>query len=276
MPSVGCVRLLLFAAAVLASEDGWTYEENVAVLDPGVHRPCAHFLQAHGLRLYLWCVRYDADNFDAFISSQEYTIVEFYAPWCGHCKSLAPEWAAAAAKTRRLSPATILAKVDADAHRQLAEKYDVSGYPTIKIFKGGKAEEYDGPREAKGIVSFVKKALGITGAGSLRKLTTADEAQQFEVETGFALVGLFREPVKASAMFTVFSEVASELPSLTSKPLKAGYASDISVTKTLGTPPAILLFTPGASEPQAMPIPRKRTEFTEELLVEWIQKHVGS
>ena len=54
--------------------------------------------------------------------------------------------------------------------QSLAENFDVSGYPTIKIFKGGKPEEYDGPREAKGIVSFVKKDLGITGAGAMTKV----------------------------------------------------------------------------------------------------------
>ncbi|EOD28740.1 hypothetical protein EMIHUDRAFT_49401, partial [Emiliania huxleyi CCMP1516] len=61
-------------------------------------------------------------------------LVEFYAPWCGHCKSLAPEWAAAAKKTRKYCP---LAKVDADEHKSLAERFDVSGYPTIKTFKKG-------------------------------------------------------------------------------------------------------------------------------------------
>ncbi len=93
----------------------------------------------------------------------------------------------------------LLAKVDADSHKELAEKYGVSGYPTIKIFKKGKDEEYDGPREAKGIVKFVKDALGLTGgAGSVTKLKSVDEAKA--LQAGYALVGLFREPVSASSM----------------------------------------------------------------------------
>ena len=103
---------------------------------------------------------------------------EFYAPWCGHCKSLAPEWAAAAAKVKKLSPQVLLAKVDADQHKELAERYGVEGYPTIKVFEKGKASDYEGPREAKGIVRYVKEALGITGsAGSVAKVKTPAEVQ---------------------------------------------------------------------------------------------------
>ena len=150
-----------------------TYDENVAVLDP--------------------------DNFEEFVSDQPYTIVEFYAPWCGHCKSLAPEWAAAAGKTRKLNPPVILAKVDADKHSALAQKYDVSGYPTIKIFKGlDKVEDYDGPREAKGIVKFVKEAVGITAEGSLTRLKTADETTALIAEDGAKLVSLSCEPMSLS------------------------------------------------------------------------------
>ena len=225
-------------------------EENVAVLDPS--------------------------NFDEFIGAQSFTIVEFYAPWCGHCKSLEPEWAAAAGKTLQLNPPVRLAKVDADAHRELGEKYGVSGFPTIKIFKDGKPEEYEGPREAKGIVKFVKEALGLAGASSLLRLKTADEAAALQAETGYALIGLFREPVKASSMFKTFAEVASELNVYTSKPVKAAYSASYSadpVAAALGvkTPPALLLIRPGAAEPIAMPIPRKRDEFTEDAVVDWLK-----
>jgi protein disulfide-isomerase A6 len=58
-----------------------------------------------------------------------------------------------------------IAKVDADAHRSLGEKFDVSGFPTIVTFGRGKAltaanaERYEGPRTADGMLSFVRDAL---------------------------------------------------------------------------------------------------------------------
>lgn len=76
-----------------------------------------------------------------------------------------------------MSPAGPLAKVDADAHKELGSRFDVSGYPTIKIFRNGKPEDYNGPREAKGIVSFVKNELGITGVAAMTQLKSAAEAE---------------------------------------------------------------------------------------------------
>lgn len=69
---------------------------------------------------------------------------------CGHCKKLAPEYEKAAKELSKRSPPIPLAKVDAIAETDLAKRFDVSGYPTLKIFRKGKAFDYNGPREKYG------------------------------------------------------------------------------------------------------------------------------
>ncbi|XP_032597760.1 protein disulfide-isomerase A6 homolog isoform X2 [Drosophila grimshawi] len=97
------------------------------------------------------------DNFDKLVlNSEDIWLVEFFAPWCGHCKNLEPEWAKAA---KELRGKVKFGALDATAHQSKASEYNVRGYPTIKFFpantnRASDAQEYNGGRTASEIISW--------------------------------------------------------------------------------------------------------------------------
>uniref|UniRef100_A0A673IX05 Protein disulfide-isomerase A3 n=1 Tax=Sinocyclocheilus rhinocerous TaxID=307959 RepID=A0A673IX05_9TELE len=111
----------------------------------------------------------DDSDFERSAAMHETLLVEFFAPWCGHCQRLAPEYEAAATKLKGTLP---LAKVDCTVNSETCERFGVNGYPTLKIFRNGEeAGSYDGPRTADGIVSYMKKQAG---PSSVALLSEAD------------------------------------------------------------------------------------------------------
>ncbi|KAI0238938.1 protein disulfide-isomerase precursor, partial [Massospora cicadina] len=74
-----------------------------------------------------------ADNFKSTIEENKVIMVEFFAPWCGHCKKLAPHYDKAAAELTNTS--IKLAKVDCTVHKSICEENGVRGFPTLKVFK---------------------------------------------------------------------------------------------------------------------------------------------
>lgn len=95
-------------------------------------------------------------TFDSAINSGKVVFVKFYAPWCGHCKKLAPVYKQLA-NVFAEEGNVVIAEVDADKYKDLARSYQVSGYPTLKLFKDGKVEDYSGPRELEMLIAFVNK-----------------------------------------------------------------------------------------------------------------------
>lgn len=98
------------------------------------------------------------ETFANTASQEESMLVMFYAPWCGHCKRLKPEYEKAATQMKTENIKGILAAVDATKEQTLAKKFKVKGYPTIKYYNAGQ-ERWDVPhlRDADKIVSFMKK-----------------------------------------------------------------------------------------------------------------------
>ena len=147
------------------------------------------------------------EAFDKWVADKDFAVVEFYAPWCGHCKKLAPEYEKAAGILNKLDPPLPLAKVDAteEENKALGSRYGVRGFPTLKIFrKGAKEEEYNGPRDADGIVDYVKKMAG-PAASLFEKKADVDA---FVKEADAALVGVFSG--KDDADLAVFLSTANQ------------------------------------------------------------------
>jgi len=137
----------------------------------------------------------DADNLAGAIKKHPFLVVEFYAPWCGHCKRLEPEWATAAetlASSEGFSPPIVLAKLDAtdEKNTELAKEHDIKGFPTIKVFREGatKGEDYSGPRVAKGIVSTLEKLAG----PATFALFTAKDVEEFVEKAPVVMLAVFK------------------------------------------------------------------------------------
>ncbi|XP_047171767.1 protein disulfide isomerase-like 1-4 [Vigna umbellata] len=139
-------------------------------------------------------------NFSDVIKNNRFVMVEFYAPWCGHCQALAPEYAAAASELK--GEDVILAKVDATEENELGQQYDVQGFPTIYFFADGIHKPYNGQRTKDAIVTWIKKKIG----PGVYNLTTLEDAQRIlanetKVVLGFlnSLVGSESEELAAAS-----------------------------------------------------------------------------
>lgn len=148
-------------------------------------------------------------NFDGAIADNQHILVEFYAPWCGHCKSLAPEYAAAAATLKESGSAVKLAKVDATVEKSLGSRYGVKGFPTLKFFVNGKDREYNGGRKSADIVSWLAKKTG----DPCKAVTTKEEVDAIVAEEHFTVLGFFAD--RKSAAGALYTDAASNTDGVT-------------------------------------------------------------
>ena len=101
----------------------------------------------------------DDVTFDKLVPSAGPALVEFYAPWCGHCKTLASELVVLGSvlgEHKRIN----LVKVNADEYRDLAERYEIQGFPTFKfVDSDGSVEDVDG-RSLEELAEFIWSKVG--------------------------------------------------------------------------------------------------------------------
>ncbi|CAI5535407.1 unnamed protein product [Closterium sp. Naga37s-1] len=141
-------------------------------------------------------------NFYDHVGGDSVVFVKFYAPWCGHCQRLAPDWEKVATAFKD-SDAIRIAKVDCQAHAELCTNHEVRGYPTLKWFPAagqGGVEDYGGDRKANVFVDFINSRLGTKG-----RVETEQESRVIELTT-WAFPSLMLDETKH--LFTYYYDAA--------------------------------------------------------------------
>jgi protein disulfide-isomerase-like protein len=95
------------------------------------------------------------ENFEAKIGSGTGTpwLLKLYAPWCGHCKSMAPAYEELATA---LKGEVNVAEADCDKHNALGRRFNIRGFPTVVLVRNGQVYKHKGPRTVEGLTEFVQ------------------------------------------------------------------------------------------------------------------------
>ena len=107
-------------------------------------------------------------NFEEKVGDGSLYFIKFFAPWCGHCKKLAPTWAELA-KSFENKDDVVIASMDCTQHRPTCEAAGIQGFPTLKVYQGGEEKaKYSGARTMDALKDYVEEQHE-----TLMELTTA-------------------------------------------------------------------------------------------------------
>lgn len=126
------------------------------------------------------------DSFDEFMRDYPKALVFFFAPWCGHCKKAKPAITKAAAELHAEEglPNGVIAAIDCTLHNSICQKYDVSGYPTIKYFTSGEVKStYEWRREKDSFLAFMRNPEGTEPAEKLASFLDDVDDSEHQVYT---------------------------------------------------------------------------------------------
>ncbi|CAG9326058.1 unnamed protein product [Blepharisma stoltei] len=93
---------------------------------------------------------------DKAIKDYPIILIKFYAPWCGHCRHLAPIYKKAGEILYGMDPSLVMAEIDATVERESADAWKIKGYPTMILFKNGeKVDTYEGARTEEALTKYM-------------------------------------------------------------------------------------------------------------------------
>lgn len=197
-------------------------------------------------------VKLTADTFEGFIKENPLVLVEFFAPWCGHCKTLGPHYvkAADALKEKDIP----LAQVDCTEQQELCMSQGIRGYPSLKTFKdhdSSSPKDYEGGRTAEAIISYmIKQTLPVV------QVVDSDAAFQ-EILTNATLPVIISNG--AASLNETFYKTANK------------FSSDFTFVSYPKAKSELSLQLPGVSEPIVYNGDIKKIEGAADILENWIK-----
>ncbi|KAG0166877.1 hypothetical protein DFQ28_006814 [Apophysomyces sp. BC1034] len=223
-------------------------------------------------------------NFDAVMDGSKPALVEFYAPWCGHCKNLAPIYEELGAAFAHARDDVVIAKVDADQHRDLGQRFDVKGFPTLKWFPKGytseSIESYSSGRDLTSLANFVRDKSGIRPRIKAQKsdvtVLTSKNFKQVALDTSKGVLVEFYASWcghcknLAPIYEKVGSAFANEANCEVAK-IDADVHKDIGTEYDISGFPTLKFFPAGETEPIPYEGPRSEAGF-----IEFLNKHCGT
>lgn len=222
-------------------------------------------------------------NLDTVVFSGTPSLVEFFAPWCGHCKNLAPIYEELATSFKDNKKVNI-AKVDADREKDLGKKFGIKGFPTLKWFDGKSEtpEDYSGGRDLDSLTKFVEEKIGSSGT----KKRAAISAVQMLTDSSFvAEIGGDKDVLVAftapwcghcKSLAPIYEKLANDFiaePNVTIAKVDAEAENSKKTAKDHGVTsyPTIKFFPKGKTEPE--PYSGARTE---EAFITFINEKAGT
>lgn len=103
------------------------------------------------------------DNFQRIINQYQVVLVQFYVPWCGHCKKFSHELTKASDLTRSTNQSIVFGILNADQHENIANAYNVHNFPSLRLFLNKTMIAYEGPKDFEFILAWVSARME-TGA----------------------------------------------------------------------------------------------------------------
>lgn len=136
-------------------------------------------------------------NFDDFLSNHEWVFIEYYAPWCGHCKSMAPSYSELAIENKFKENGIPIAKLEATVNKKVAEKMKPQGFPTLRLYNRGFEIDYKGGRDKKDIQAFIDLKMAV-------KPELIDTEDEFDELRGARLAAIYYLDTKDASAVNAF------------------------------------------------------------------------